>query len=137
MRKITLLIVHCSATPEGKDYGAADIDRWHRQKGWSQIGYHYVIRLDGTIERGRPESVVGAHCQHHNRHSIGICYIGGLSGDGKPADTRTSAQRTALLHLLKSLHERYPRAVIVGHNTFAHKSCPCFDATAEYAALQP
>ena len=138
MRKITLLIVHCSATPEGKDYGAADIDRWHRQKGWSQIGYHYVVRLDGTIERGRPESVVGAHCQHHNRHSIGICYVGGLAADGvTPKDTRTLEQRATLYALLKSLHDSYPRALIVGHNTFSPKSCPCFDPVTEYAELQP
>lgn len=138
MRKITLLIVHCSATPEGRDYGAADIDRWHRQRGWSQIGYHYVVRLDGTIERGRPESVVGAHCQNHNRHSIGICYVGGLAADGvTPKDTRTLEQRATLYALLKSLHESYPCALIVGHNTFAAKACPCFDAVKEYAALQP
>ena len=137
-RTITLIIVHCSATPAGKDYSAEDIDRWHRQRGWSGIGYHYVVRLDGNIEKGRPEEKIGAHCQGHNRHSLGICYIGGLSADGsRPQDTRTPEQRASLHALLKSLHDSYPRALIVGHNIFSPKSCPCFDPVTEYAELQP
>lgn len=136
MRSITLIIVHCSATPAGVDYSALDIDRWHRQRGWSQIGYHYVVRLDGSIEKGRPETLVGAHCKDHNRYSIGVCYIGGLSADGgRPLDTRTPEQRASLHALLKRLHDRYPRALIVGHNTFCHKACPCFDPISEYAGI--
>ena len=128
MRKIDEIIVHCSATPRGRDVTAADIDRWHRERGFRCIGYHYVIRLDGTIERGRPESEIGAHCTGHNARSIGICYVGGLTTDGKTAlDTRTNAQRVALTRLLMELKERYPQARAFGHRDFANKDCPCFD----------
>lgn len=96
MRKISKIIIHCSATKEGKDYTVVDIDRWHRQRGFQMIGYNYIIRIDGTIEIGRPIEMVGAHCVGHNRNSIGICYIGGLSSDGKPKDTRTKEQKESL-----------------------------------------
>ena len=92
MRTITLIIVHCSANRAGSALRMADIDSYHRSLGWIGCGYHYVIPTDGTIEPGRPDEMVGAHCKNHNRHSIGVCYIGGLSKDGKPADTRTDAQ---------------------------------------------
>jgi len=152
MRTITLLIIHCSATPEGKDYTVEDIDRWHKARGFNcqgiHIGYHYVVYRDGSIHTGRPESMFGAHCKDHNTHSIGICYIGGLkaspqpSPEGKgvkyvPADTRTLAQKAALLKLLTELKKKYPRALIMGHNVFANKSCPCYDAAKEYQHLQP
>lgn len=136
MRKIREIIVHCSATAEGKDFRASDIDRWHRERGFRCIGYHYVVRLDGSIERGRPETEIGAHCKGHNSISIGVCYIGGLAGDGRtPRDTRTPAQKAALLRLLRELKRRYPGAAIHGHREFAPKACPCFDARREYAAL--
>jgi N-acetyl-anhydromuramyl-L-alanine amidase AmpD len=116
----------------------ADIDSYHRSLGWIGCGYHYVIPTDGTIEPGRPEEMVGAHCKNHNRHSIGVCYIGGLSKDGKPADTRTDAQRIALRNLLEQLHRRYPDALIVGHRDLdPQKECPCFDVVNEYHDLQP
>lgn len=138
MRTITLIIVHCSANRAGSTLRMADIDRYHRSLGWIGCGYHYVIPTGGTIEPGRPEEMTGAHCKRHNRHSIGICYIGGLSADGKPADTRTDAQRTALRNLLEQLHERYPEALIVGHrNLEPQKACPCFDAVREYHDLNP
>lgn len=128
MRPIDSVILHCSATPEGANFHAADIDRWHRRRGFAQIGYHYVIDLDGTIETGRPETSPGAHCQGHNLHSIGICYIGGLATDGHtPKDTRTPEQTQALIQLLRTLLTRYPAATIHGHNEFAHKACPSFD----------
>lgn len=137
MRSITLIIVHCSANRAGSALRLADIDRHHRSLGWKGCGYHYVIPTDGTLEEGRPEAEVGAHCRHHNRHSIGICYIGGLSADGTPADTRTEAQRATLRRLLASLHRRFPRALIVGHRDLDPlKACPCFDAAKEYADLQ-
>ena len=82
MRKITFIIVHCSANKEGSTLRVADIDRYHRSLGWNGCGYHYVIPIDGTIEQGRPEEKVGAHCKNHNSHSIGVCYIGGLAADG-------------------------------------------------------
>lgn len=103
MRTINEIIVHCSATPEGRSFNVTDIDRWHRQRGFSCIGYHYVVLLDGVIERGRPEEVVGAHCKGHNRRSIGVCYIGGLDSNNEPKDTRTAAQRHALLRLMREL----------------------------------
>lgn len=138
MRTITLIIIHCSATPEGKNYTVQDIDRWHKARGWKGIGYHYVIYRDGSIHKGRPEEQVGAHCMNHNKHSIGICYIGGTTADNKKAkDTRTEAQKRSLRALLVELKQSYPRALIMGHNVFANKSCPCFDAAKEYADLQP
>lgn len=133
MRKINEIIVHCAATPEGKNFKAADIDRWHRERKMKCIGYHYVVDLDGTVEPGRPESEIGAHCLGHNQNSIGVCYVGGLATDSKtPKDTRTAAQKEALLALLKKLRAKYPKASIHGHRDFAAKACPSFDATAEY-----
>lgn len=135
MRKITEIIIHCSATIEGKDYTVADIDRWHKARGWRGIGYHYVIYRDGSIHVGRPLSNVGAHCEGHNAHSIGICYIGGLSKEGKPKDTRTPQQRTSLLYLLKQLRSTYQKIPILGHSNYSCKACPCFDAYTEYKNL--
>lgn len=133
MRKINEIIVHCAATPEGKNFKAADIDRWHRDRKMKCIGYHYVVDLDGTVEPGRPESEIGAHCLGHNQYSIGVCYVGGLAEDGKtPKDTRTATQKEALLALLKKLRAKYPKASIHGHRDFAAKACPSFDATTEY-----
>ena len=139
MRNITLIVVHCSANKAGSTWREKDIDRLHRSRGWKGCGYHFVIPTDGTVEKGRPVEETGAHCKNHNRHSIGVCYIGGVADDGKtPEDTRTPEQRTALRSLLEELHGRYPRALIVGRRDLdAPKACPCFDATAEYADLQP
>jgi len=140
-RKITEIIIHCSATREGKDFTAADIGRWHKARGFGasyggrtyHIGYHYVITLDGKVEEGRPESLTGAHCKGHNSHSIGVCYIGGLASDGKtPKDTRTAAQKDALVNLLLHLCRKYPSAKIHGHRDYAAKACPSFNATEEY-----
>ena len=112
-----MIVVHCSDTEDGKNFTEKDIDRWHRAQGWAYgCGYHYVIPTDGTIETGRPEEKVGAHCKNHNSHSIGVAYVGGLAADGKtPCDTRTEAQKLALRNLLEDLHKRYPKALIVGH----------------------
>lgn len=135
-RRITEIIIHCAATPEGKNFTVADITRWHKQRGFSTIGYHYVIYLDGSRHLGRDVNVSGAHCVNHNAHSIGICYIGGLASDGKtPKDTRTQAQKTALLALLRELRRIYPTARIYGHRDFANKACPSFDAKREYATI--
>lgn len=135
-RKITEIIVHCSATPEGKDFTVADIATWHKQRGFRAIGYHYVVYRDGSVHLGRPEGEIGAHCVGHNAVSIGICYIGGLAADGKtPKDTRTPEQREALLMLLRRLRAKYPSAKIYGHRDFAAKACPSFDARKEYASL--
>ena len=97
MRTVSLIIVHCSANKAGSALRTEDIDRYHRSLGWKCCGYHYVIPTDGMIEAGRPEELVGAHCEHHNSHSIGICYIGGLDDGGTtPKDTRTEAQKATL-----------------------------------------
>lgn len=133
MRKIDKIIIHCSATPRGRDVKAADIDRWHRERGFKCIGYHYVIGIDGSIERGRDETMVGAHCKDQNGGSIGICYVGGLSSDGKVAmDTRSDEQRVAMTRLVMELRERYPGARVYGHRDFAAKECPCFDVQREF-----
>lgn len=135
-RKITEIIVHCSATPGGKNYTVDTIRQWHLQRGFNDIGYHYVIYLDGTIHEGRSESVIGAHCTGHNSYSIGICYVGGCASDGKtPKDTRTDAQKKSLIQLIKQLKVKYPSAKIHGHRDFANKACPSFDATQEYKNL--
>lgn len=135
MRRIDEIIVHCSATKAGLDIRAKDIDLWHRRKGWKGIGYHYVIDLDGTVERGRDDSAVGAHCLGHNSHSIGVCYIGGYDAHGRPCDTRTDAQKDSMWSLLFLLHQQYPNAKIHGHRDFAKKDCPCFDAAEEYKPI--
>ena len=132
MRKITEIIIHCSATKEGKDFTVEDIDRWHRQRGFSGVGYHFIIRLDGSIQAGRPTCQIGAHCKGHNTISIGICYIGGLSTDGKPKDTRTAAQKASLRALVEQLQKEFPLATVHGHNEFAAKACPCFDVQKEF-----
>lgn len=132
MRKIKEIIIHCSATPEGKDFTVSDIDRWHKQKGWRGIGYHYVIYRDGSVHLGRNETEIGAHCIGHNANSIGICYIGGCAKDRKtPKDTRTPEQRLALRNLVNQLKSKYPNATIHGHREFAAKSCPSFDVKTE------
>lgn len=135
-RNIKEIIVHCSATPEGKDFTVADITRWHKQRGFTTIGYHYVVYRDGSVHNGRDVNVSGAHCTGHNSISIGVCYIGGCEANSKKAkDTRTQAQKKALLDLLKKLKALYPKAKIHGHRDFAAKACPSFDATKEYANI--
>ena len=140
MRVISLIIIHCSAVTPDQESSAAQIDTWHRKRGWKfGIGYHYVIRRNGEIEPGRPEWMVGAHCQNHNQHSIGVCYEGGLDIRGQPDDTRTEAQKATLRRLLEDLHRRYPHALIVGHHDLnPRKPCPCIkDVIGEYKDLKP
>lgn len=109
MRKIDTIIIHCTATPEGREVTVAEVTAWHRARGFTTIGYQYLIGLDGTVRPGRPEAQVGAHCKGHNARSIGVCYVGGLSRDGKtPRETRTEAQRRALRRLVEQLLTRYP-----------------------------
>lgn len=139
-RTITELIVHCSATPEGVDYTVDDIRKWHKQQGWSDIGYHYVVYRNGLIVDGRDVDLIGAHCLKggHNTHSIGICYVGGVDKDDvkKSKDTRTHEQRAALKAILIDLKRLYPNAKIYGHRDFDKgKDCPSFDARTEYSEL--
>ena len=137
MRKINKIIIHCSATPEGKDYTVAQIRQWHtlpkpKGNGWRDIGYHFVIYRDGTVHKERPIEQIGAHCSGYNANSIGICYIGGCATDGKtPKDTRTEAQRAALIQLVSELKASYPSATVHGHNEFAAKACPSFNVQKE------
>lgn len=135
-RTIDEIVVHCTATPEGMDYPTQTIREWHLKQGWSDIGYHYIVHLDGTIDIGRDVDKAGAHVQNHNLHSIGVVYVGGCKTDGKtPKDTRTPEQKEALFKLLRKLHLEYPQATIYGHRDFAAKACPCFDAYNEYKSI--
>lgn len=127
MRKITELILHCAATPEGKDYRAADIDKWHKMRGWTGIGYNFVIDLDGKIEAGRDLELVPAHCLGHNKNSIGICYVGGCDKNMKAKDTRTDAQKKSMAKLVKDLMKKYniPIDHVYAHYQFCpNKACP-------------
>lgn len=126
-RPIDTLFVHCAATAEGKDYTVADIRAWHFARGFSDIGYHYVVYRDGSIQLGRPVGQVGAHVENHNTGSIGICYVGGVTKDGKTAkDTRTPEQRSSLLWLAKQLITKHRIKRVRGHNEVAAKACPSF-----------
>jgi N-acetylmuramoyl-L-alanine amidase len=136
MRTVNKIIIHCTATLEGREASVAEVDGWHRVRGFAGIGYHYLIGLDGKIRTGRNIELAGAHCEGHNANSIGVCYAGGLAADGKtPKDTRTAAQKDALIRLLKELRAKYPGATIHGHREFANKACPCFDAKKEYEKI--
>lgn len=129
MRTITLIIIHCSATPQGSSLSFEECRRDHiMHRHFRDIGYHYYITRDGVVHEGRPIEKVGAHCEGHNSHSIGVCYEGGLDANGKPADTRTDAQRKALKSLIEDLHQRFPKALIVGHHDLnPSKACPGFE----------
>lgn len=152
--EIDAIVIHCSATREGQDVRASDIDKWHKERGFAMIGYNYVIDLDGTIETGRPLTMDGAHCstagvsgKSYNKHSIGICYVGGLDCFGNPKDTRTWKQKLAIKNLVRSLLEQYPNIVeVIGHRDASPdvnhdgkvtqnewiKVCPGFDVRAEF-----
>lgn len=136
MREINKIIVHCTATPEGRKVSVEEIDSWHKQRGWSQIGYHYVVQLDGTINPGRPITITGAHVKGHNKGSIGITYVGGCDADMNPKDTRTDAQIDSLEYLVGYLCASYPGAEVYGHCDFSSKACPSYDAKSEYKLIQ-
>ncbi len=138
MRTVNEIIVHCAATPEGKDFTVADIDRWHKARGWSGIGYHWVVYRDGSINKGRSEAKIGAHVAGRNSRTIGICYIGGVDANNVKSarDTRTPQQKDGLLELIKQIMKRHPTITkISGHHDYANKACPSFPARAEYAYL--
>lgn len=159
MNKIDAIVVHCSATRAGQDIGKSEINRMHVERGFNCIGYNYVVRIDGTVETGRSLQIDGAHCNSkgfsgvsYNKHSIGICYVGGLDKSGKAADTRTDAQKKALRELIAKLVKEYPDIKeILGHRDTSPdldgdgivepnewiKMCPCFDAASEYKDLLP
>lgn len=128
-RRIDEIIVHCTATPEGRDVSVDTIRSWHKAQGWKDIGYHWVVLLDGTVKPGRPEAEIGSHVAGHNTGTLGVVYVGGVGADGKtPKDTRTPAQKAALLALCRALIQRYPAIrKVTGHNQYANKACPSFD----------
>lgn len=135
-RTINEIIVHCTATPEGREVSVDEIRKWHKQRGFADIGYHYVIHIHGELENGRDVDLVGAHCTGHNTNSIGVCYVGGMDKANKKAkDTRTLQQKAVLMSLLIDLKKLYPNARIRGHRDFANKECPSFDATSEYRKI--
>jgi N-acetylmuramoyl-L-alanine amidase len=138
MSRITHIVLHYSATYDDEDLGAVDIDRMHKARGWSGIGYHYVIRLDGTVEKGRPDSIVGAHVGGQNSGKLGICCIGGLTratGPNKGVDTRTRAQTESLVALIRALLDKHPGAKVVGHRDLAATQCPGFDVIPWWAEV--
>ena len=137
MRRIDLIVIHCTASRPDQSISFEKLDKMHQARGWKCCGYHYYITRDGQLHIGRPEDMVGAHARHYNAHSIGICYEGGLDEKGHAADTRTPAQRHAMIALLRSLKEVYPDAEIVGHCELegVHKACPCFLPSIEYQHL--
>jgi len=135
MRKIDTIAVHCAYTKPSQDIGSVEIRRWHKRpkprgNGWRDIGYHYVIRRDGTVEDGRPNQQMGAHVKGHNRYSLGICLVGGKSKDGKPEDNFTTKQMKSLETLVNALMDLYnvPERRVLGHRDFpkVKKECPCF-----------
>lgn len=146
-RTINHIVIHCSATREGVPVTAAQIRQWHLGQGWSDIGYHYVIELDGRVVKGRKDERTGAGVRGHNSDSIHICYIGGLDRQGGTKDTRTIEQHRAMTGLVDALNKLYPDADICGHRDLSPdkdgdgvverhewvKDCPCFDVRAWWA----
>lgn len=135
MRDINRIILHCSATEEGREYSVADIDAWHKKRGWKGIGYHYVLYLDGTIAIGRDVADQGAHVSGENSDSIGVCYIGGLR-NGSPEDTMTAMQDMSFMMLVNSLRVVFGPLSLHGHNEFSNKACPSFEVADKYSFLQ-
>lgn len=152
MRKINLIVIHCSATPVDHDYTPEQMARDHRERGFNSAGYHYYVRKSGYVVHLRPLDEAGAHLEGHNANSVGICYEGGLDVNGKPADTRTAQQKQSLLQIISELKALYTDIKkIAGHRDFSPdkdgdgviepnewtKKCPCFDAAKEYKITLP
>lgn len=133
MRKIEEIIIHCSDTVEGKNISITDIEKWHKKRGFTKIGYHFVIYLNGEVKQGRNIKEIGAHCKRHNSRSIGICYIGGRDKKGNPKDTRTEEQKDSIRKLIKELQMKYTGIKkVVGHREYnSGKMCPCYDVNGE------
>lgn len=156
VRTVNQVAVHCTATKEGQKVTIEDIDKWHKERGFSKqpysghyCGYHFVIALDGTIMQGRKIREKGAHVTNFNANSIGVCYVGGLDNNGKAKDTRTAAQRDSLIWLISQLKTILKIKKVQGHRDYSPdlngngiiersewiKECPCFDAIPEYKDL--
>ena len=139
MRKISLIVIHCSATRVDCDFTAKDVDTAHRYRGFSCWGYHYYIRKSGEIEPMRDEDTVGAHARGYNAISLGVCYEGGLDADGRPTDTRTPEQTEQFILLLMRMVKIFPGVRIRGHRDMPGsipKACPCFDAEGVFGYLE-
>jgi N-acetylmuramoyl-L-alanine amidase len=143
-RRTDYIVVHCSATPPSSNIGADEIRQWHMSppRNWKNIGYHIVIRRDGTIEFGRHLDADGAHTLGYNTRSVGVCLVGGISQtDRKSEFNYTPAQLDSLKIVLQMLHRAYPQAEVLGHRDLSPdldgdgivsrhewvKDCPCFD----------
>ena len=135
MRKLTRIILHCTATPDGRHVDVATIREWHRKRGWSDIGYHFVIYLDGSVHNGRPVEKVGAHVSGHNADTIGVVYVGGTDAAGKAKDTMNDAQETAFVNLVASLRAKHGALTLHGHNEYAAKACPSFNVKHKFEWL--
>ena len=134
----THIVYHYSATYPDQDWGVAEMTAMHKARGWRTVGYHYVIRRDGTIEKGRGEREQGAHVKGHNVGTIGICCIGGLeraTGPNVGVDNRTEAQKSSLAKLTRDILTRNPGAKIVGHRDLGATQCPGYDAAAWWASV--
>lgn len=132
MKDVTQIIIHCSATPKSMNIGVAEIREWHLDRGWNDVGYHFIIRRDGTLEEGRDLSTPGAHARGHNSHSWGICLVGGIDAEGNAEFNYTNEQMKTLGETLDLLNQLSPEAEVVGHRDLpnVHKACPCFDVRA-------
>jgi N-acetylmuramoyl-L-alanine amidase len=135
MRKLTRIILHCTATPDGRHVDVATIRDWHRKRGWSDIGYHYVIYLDGSVHVGRDVAKAGAHVVGHNADTIGVVYVGGTDAGGKAKDTMNAAQETAFVNLVKHLRDQFGPLTLHGHNEYAAKACPSFNVKQKFGWL--
>lgn len=137
-RSINEVVIHCTATPEGRDVSVETVRTWHKAKGWRDIGYHYVVLLNGAIEPGRPEAEIGAHTLGRNEGTLGVVYVGGVDADGKAKDTRTEAQKAGLTAITRALCVKYPKiAKVTGHNEYAVKDCPSFNVRTDPLAKIP
>jgi N-acetylmuramoyl-L-alanine amidase len=132
MRKIDTIIIHCSATPEGRNVTTEEIRGWHKAKGWRDIGYHFVITLDGLIHKGRPVKEKGAHAGGYNSSSIGICYVGGCDQNMRAKDTLNALQRDSIQALIIELSGDYPITKLMGHNEVSSKACPSFKVSEKF-----
>jgi len=135
MRKLTRMILHCTATPDGRHVDVDTIRSWHKKRGWSDIGYHYVIYLDGSVHNGRHVEKVGAHVVGHNADTIGVVYVGGCDAKMKAKDTMNAAQETAFVNLVKHLRDQYGPLTLHGHNEYAAKACPSFNVKQKFGWL--
>ena len=137
MRDIDYIVIHCAATKPSMDVPIERVKKWHLDRGWSDIGYHYYITRDGEIHKGRKLSTIGAHVRGYNSKSIGICYEGGIDESGEPEDNRTKAQKKSLLKVVQILKFVFSNAIVQGHRDFpnVNKACPSFDAENEYKEI--